>query len=221
MILLDWGALIGEREAVENPENSPSSGDSPHCFSPDSEIVGIDKPSNGAPFRSTSPLSPPSPLKKQGGRLELEYETRARGLATDKFSDEETYPANPVAVCLLLACCDRIKADEQETIEAILSLRCCTPSEQVRSWALLCSENGIDPNQVQHPYTPSPGEGVECRGCQHLGMGWAHRPSVRRVFGFACDKRHAMLELGYAGERVLIAPPECSDYAGRHSSPSL
>ncbi len=220
MTLLDWGALIGEREAVENTENAPPSGETPHYFSPDSEIVGRLEPNNGAAFEEISPLSPLSPLKNRGGRLETENETRTRGGATVNFSDEKTHPVNPLAVCLLLACCHQIEADEQETIEAMLALRRSTPAEQVRSWALLCSDNGIDPNQVQHPFTPSPGEGVECCGCQHLGAGWVQRPGVRRVFRFMCDKRHALLELGYAGERVLIAPQECSDYAGRHSSPS-
>jgi len=129
---------------------------------------------------------------------------RTRGAATDNLSDEKQHLVSPLAVCLLLACCDRIKADEQETIEAILLLRRYTPAEQVRSWALLCSDNDINPNQVQHPAAPAPGEGVECRGCQHLGLGWVHRPGVRRVFRFVCDRQHALLELGYAGERVLI-----------------
>ena len=100
----------------------------------------------------------------------------------------------------------------------MLSLRRCTPAEQVRSWAIPCIENGIDPNQVQQPAAPAPGEGVECRGCQHLGMGWVHQPGVRRVFRFRCGKQHALLELGFFGERVLIAPPECGDYAGKSSS---
>jgi hypothetical protein len=212
MKMLDWDALIGEREAVENGENSPSSGELPHCFSADSEIVGKPEANNSVPYKATSPLSPPSPLKKQGGRLETENETRARGGATDNLSDKKSHPVSPLAVSLLLACCHQIAADEQETIEAILSLRHCTPAEQVQSWALLCSDNGIDPNQVHAPVM-SPGEGVACRGCQHLGAGWVHRPGICRVFRFTCDKRHAMLELGYAGERVLVAPPECSDYA--------
>lgn len=220
MKLLDWGALIGEREAVKNAKNSPPSGETPHYFLPDPEIVGRLKPNNGAAFEEISPLSPLSPLKNRGGGHKTENETRARGGATDNFSDENAHPVSPLAVCLLLACCHKIEADEQETIEAILSLRHCTPAEQVRSWALLCGENGIDPNRVQHPYAPAPSEGVECRGCQHLGAGWVQRPGVRRVFRFSCDKWHAVLELGYAGERVLIAPPECSDYAGRHSPPS-
>ena len=209
--MLDWGALIGEREAVENAENSPSSGETPHYFSPDSEIVGSKKPSNGAGCKAISPLSPVSPLEKQGGRLKTENDPHAGGAATDNLSDKKTYPASPLAVSLLLACCNRIKADEQETIGALLSLNQYAPAEQVQLWALSCSDNGIDPNQLHAPAL-SPGEGVVCSGCQHLSNGWVQRPGLRRVFRFTCDKRHAILELGYAGERVLIAPPECGDF---------
>lgn len=221
MIMLDWGALIGEREAVENAENSPPSGETPHCFSPDSEIVGRAEPSNGAPFRSISPLSPPSPLKNKGGGLETENEARGGGGATVKFSDEKAHPVSPIAVCLLLACCRKIEADEQETVEAMLSLMRYPPSEQVRAWAMLCNENGIEPSRVQHLVIRSTGEGVGCGGCDHLKMDNVKQSSVRHVFRFVCSKQYAVLELGFVGERVLIAPPECNDYEAHRSSPSL
>lgn len=64
--MLDWGALIGEREAVENAENSLPSGELPHCFPLIYEMVGKATTSNGATYRATSPLSPPSPLKNKG-----------------------------------------------------------------------------------------------------------------------------------------------------------
>lgn len=210
MKMPDWDALIGE----EIPKNAPPSGELPHCFLPVSEIVGKAKPNNSKGFEATSPLSPPSPLKKQGGGKGKENETRAGGGATDEFSAAIPHPVSPLAVCLLLACCDRIKADEQEAIGAILSLKHCTPAEQVRAWALSCSDNGIDPYQVQHPVAPSPGKGVECRGCVHLAIEKLAQPSGRRVFSWVCRLHHALLELGYAGECILIAPPGCSDYAG-------
>lgn len=157
--MLDWGALIGESETVEDAENSPPSGELPHCFPPVSETVGKAATSNDAAYKAISPLSPPSPLENKGGRLETENETRVRGGATVKFSDEKTHPVSPLAVCLLLACCDRIKADEQETIEALMMLKLSTPTEQVRAWAMLCNENGIDPSQVLHP--SASGESLE------------------------------------------------------------
>lgn len=64
-------------ETDKNARKPPPSGESPHCFPPDSAIVGSDKPSNGAPSHSISPLSPPSPLKNKGGRLKTGCEVRS------------------------------------------------------------------------------------------------------------------------------------------------
>ena len=214
--MLNWGALIGECEEGEiskNGENFPKSGEIPHCLTPDSAKVGNDKPSNGAGCKADSPLSPHSPLKNRGDGLEVKNETRAGGVASDKFSAEKPHPFSPVAVCLLLECCNALKAGEQEIIEALLMLKYSTPAEQVRAWAMLCKENDIDPNQVQQLSIPSLGEGAACQGCSHLAMDWVRQRTARRVFRFVCEKQHALLELGFAGERVLIAPPECSDYA--------
>ena len=216
--MLNWGALIVEGEEIKNPENeqkAPASGELPHSFTAVSEIVGRAKPSNGAGSSEFSPLSPPSPLKKQGAGLETINEERPGGGASDKFSDENAHPVSPVAVCLLLSCCDIFKASEQETIEALLMLKFSTPPEQVRAWAILCKENDIDPNQVQQLAMPSLGEGNTCRDCNHLTAEWVRQRSGRRVFRFVCDKQHALLELGFAGERVLIAPPECNDFTGK------
>jgi hypothetical protein len=219
MKMINWDVLIRDGKTVENDEKTPSSGDNPHCLGTESESVGTLEPCNGVASVASSPQSPRSPQEKQGGGLFLEFETQnethAGGAATDIFCDKKTYPVSPLAVSLLLACCDRIRADEQETIGAILSLNQYAPAEQVQLWALSCSDNGIDPFQVNTPAL-SAGEGMVCRDCLHLGAGWVQRPGVRRVFRFTCDKRHAMLELGYAGERVLIAPPECKDYAGKY-----
>jgi len=221
MKMLDWGALIGEREAVENDENFPLSGEFPHCFQPVSETVGKATTSIDAAYKADSPHSPHSPLENRGGELETENESRAGGGSTVKFSDEKSYQVSPIAVCLLLACCHKIEADEQEIIESILSLMHYPPSEQVRSWAMMCNDNGIDPVQVQQLTVPSPGDGVECRGCNHLSTERVRQPSGRRVFRFVCSKHYAVLELGYAGERLLIAPPECNDYAGKYNQRCL
>jgi hypothetical protein len=218
MKMLNWGALIGEREEVKTPENeqkSPASGELPHCFTSVSGTVGKEEPSNGAGCKATSPLSPPSPLKKQGAGLEVENEARTGGGASDKFSAENTHPVSPVAVCLLLECCGYLKASKQEITEALLMLKFSTPAEQVRAWAGLCKENDIDSDQVQQLAMPSLGQGVACRGCSHLAMDWVRQVAGRRVFRWVCGKQHALLELGFAGERVMIPPPECNDYAGR------
>ena len=216
--MLNWGELIGdceEQKDAENGQKSPLSGDRPHYFPTDSEKVGTEESSNHAGYREASPLSPPSPLKKQGEGIEAKSDTRAGGGAADNFSAEKTYPVSPVAVCLLLECCNHLKASRQEVIESLLMLKSMSPPEQVRAWALLCSENGIDPYQVEYPVAQSSGQGVECRGCIHLVNEKIEQPTGRRAFCWVCSRRHALLELGYAGERVLIAPQGCNDYAGR------
>jgi uncharacterized protein YidB (DUF937 family) len=213
--MIDWDALIRDRETVENDRNTPPSRDDPYCLGTESEIVGTLKHSNGVASVASSLQSLQSLQENKGGRLFTESETEseaiARGAATDNFCDKK-YSVSPLALNLLLACCRKIEADEQEIIEAILSLRNCTPAEQVQSWALSCSNNGIDPNQLHTPAL-SLSEGMTCRDCLHLDVGYIQRPGLRRTFNFKCNKWHAILELGYAGERVLIAPPECSDFA--------
>ena len=69
--MIDWDALIGERDAVENDENSPPSGEVPHSFSSVSAKVGEEEPSINRSCKEFSPLSPPSPLKKQGDGLRI------------------------------------------------------------------------------------------------------------------------------------------------------
>ena len=219
--MLNWGVLIGELEAVENDAFSPKSGEFPHCLHPESEKVGNVKPSNGTGCVSDSPLSPHSPLKNKGGRPDKEKYSPARGVSSDEFSDVKMHAVNPIAVCLLLAYCEDIRADEQESFAAMMALKQSTPAEQVRAWAMLCKESSIDPVQVQQLAMPSDGEGIECRGCIHLTMDKVRQISGRRVFRFVCSKQYAVLELGFAGERVLIAPPECKEYAERHGEPPL
>lgn len=221
-IMINWGVLIREDEQANNAENNTENGQKslpsrefPTVFLPVYEKVGSDKPSIHAGYSDASLLSLPSLPKKQTEGIEEENETCAGGVSTDNFCDSQTHPVSPVAVCLLLACCADLKADKQEVTEALLMLKFSTPAEQVRAWAMLCKENDIDPDQVQQVALPSMGEGVACRGCNHLAMDWVRQVAGRRVFRCVCDKQHALLELGFAGERVLIAPPECNDYAGR------
>lgn len=80
---------------------------------------------------------------------------------------------------------------------------------------ILCNDNEIDPDRVQQLAMPSLGVGAACSDCDHMTMDRVKHSSGRRVFSFVCSKQYAVLELGLHGERVLIAPPECNDYAGR------
>ena len=104
--------VTGEHEQGESTPESPKSGEIPHCISPVSDKVGNKESSNGAGYKAVSPLSPHSPLKNRVGGIDIENETRARGVAADNLSDEKAHSVSPLAVCLLLACCRKIEADE-------------------------------------------------------------------------------------------------------------
>lgn len=55
--------------------------------------------------------------------LEQENNQPAEGVASDNFSDAKRTPVNPIAMCLLLTCCNKATASWKETIEAIMKLR--------------------------------------------------------------------------------------------------
>lgn len=61
--------------------------------------------------------------------------------------------------------------------------------------------------------TVSNNEGHECASCTHLNMLVFHKPNTRRKFHWRCVQGFNILEAGYAGERVLIAPIECNKYS--------
>ena len=223
--MLNWGALIREDEAGKSAENDTQNSqfsllgrEIPDLSRPDFDKVGNQEPSIYAGCSDDSRLSRPSRPKKQTEGKREENETRAGCVSAGDFCDSQTHPVSPVAVCLLLACCADLKANKQEVAEALVMLKTMPPPEQVRAWAMLCNENDIDPDHVQQVALPSLGEGVTCCGCNHLGMSWVRQAVGRRVFKFACEKQHAVLELGFAGERVLIAPHTCHDYEGRHEA---
>lgn len=57
-----------------------------------------------------------------------------------------------------------------------------------------------------------------CDGCRNLAMASEYRGQGRRFFWFACSQGFPIMEAGYHGERVLLAPAECNRYdpAPRH-----
>ena len=57
-----------------------TSGEIPHCLTPDFAKVGNDKPSKGAGCKADSPLSPHSPLKNRGGWWTLRSKCRGMWL---------------------------------------------------------------------------------------------------------------------------------------------
>lgn len=136
-------------------------------------------------------------------------------MASDNFSDAKTYPVNPIAMCLLLTCCNKATASWKETIEAIMKLRTMPQPEQIRSWAILCRGNGIDPHRIIYPFVQSPNKGTSCQGCKHLNIQsihTVHTEGKRCVYRFVCSQNHQTLEAFYVAKRVLIASESCGDY---------
>ncbi len=76
---------------------------------------------------------------------------------------------------------------------------------------LHCGRVLFDAGMLMRPAQQS---GHECGSCQHLTMTVERQPGTRRKFFWRCDLGHRQLEAGHGGERVIIAPPECTAYAG-------
>lgn len=209
--MIDWGELIGAENQAENSSNAPSSGACPTIFNDDAEEVGRLKSSIHAGFDSSAPLAPLAPLKNKGIGKEHENNPPGEGGASDNYCARETYPVNPIAVILLLTCCNKATVNKEEALEAIWKLQTIPQPEQIRSWAILCQEHGIDPYHVIYPFTQSSRRGTSCRGCKHIEMQLI--PTDKRpVYRFTCKQHHPMLEAYYLGERVLVAPESCGDY---------
>lgn len=122
------------------------------------------------------------------------------------------YPPHPAAVALLLACCQLIAASRDELLNELLKLQQIPPSEQVHRWALACRENGLPPERVILPGVPSSGKAMDCMRCKNLQMALESRDGRRKQYHWSCTKQHAILEAGYLGERILLAPDTCNDY---------
>lgn len=238
--MIDWDGLIGAGNQAENsgitpmphtmngaenqvenseitPENieiTPSSGARPTIFNDDSKEVGRLKSSIHKGLEGPAPLAPPAPLKNKGVGQEQENNQPDEAGASDNYCAGETYPVNPIAVILLMTCCNKATFNKEEILEAIWQLQTIPQLEQIRLWAILCQEHGIDPYHVIYPFTlltPSSNQGISCQGCKHIDMRLI--PTDKRpVYRFTCKQHHPILEAYYLGERILIAPESCCDY---------
>ena len=65
---------------------------------------------------------------------------------------------------------------------------------------------GVLVYQAQH-------DGHECNKCQHQTMSIERHAGTRRKFFWRCELGHVQLETGHGGERIIIAPDSCADYA--------
>lgn len=205
--MTDWDALIVTENNTDHPGMASSSGACPSTFNDDLARWGG---CNQATIRF-APLAPIAPMKNNEIGLEQGNNPPVEGGASDNYCDAKTYPVNPIAMCLLLTCCNKATFTKEETIEAIINLQTIPQQEQIRSWAMLCYKHGIDPHHIIYPFTQSPNKGTSCQGCKHIEM--LKIPTDKRpVFRFVCSQNHQLLEATYVHERVLIAPESCRDY---------
>jgi len=211
MKMIDWNDLIKANVETETSGIAPKSRACPTNHEDDSEKVGRLEPNEHNGLVDSARLARPARPKNKGMGLEKENNPPVEGGASDNCCDAKTYPVNPIAVTLLLTCCNKATFTKEETIEAIINLQTIPQQEQIRSWAILCYKNGIDPHRIIYPFTQSPNKGTSCQGCKHIEM--LKVPTDKRpVFRFVCSLRHQLLEVHYIHERVLLAPESCRDY---------
>jgi len=196
---------------TENPKITVKSRACLTTFDDDIGKVGRIKTNSHNGFENSALLALPALLKNKGVGQEQGNNPPVEGGASDNYCDAKTYPVNPIAVTLLLTCCNKATFTKEETMEAIINLQTFPQQEQIRSWAMLCYKHGIDPHRVIYPFTQSPNKGTSCQGCKHMEM--LKVPTDKRpVFRFVCSLRHQLLEVHYIHERVLLAPESCRDY---------
>ncbi|PSJ18517.1 hypothetical protein [Nitrosomonas supralitoralis] len=209
--MINWDVLIGAENSIEGGRSCPESGARPTALSVEYEKVGRPEANNHNGFKDSAPLAPLAPLKNKGVGLERENNPHVEGVASDNFRDAKTHSINPIAICMLLTCCNKVTASSEEILEQMMKLQTMTQSEQIRSWAMTCQKYGIDPYRIIYPFTESPNKGTSCQGCKHISM-QKILTDKRPVFRFVCGQNHHMLEALYVGERVLVAPESCNDY---------
>ena len=209
--MIDWSAMIKPEDNEQIPANGAEcrnktgfvGTENPQCRNADSN--------DSCGFQVFVPTVPTVPTSFAGDGKEKENHAPGEGVASDNFRATKTHPVNPIAVTLLLTCCSKATVDKEETLEAIWKLQTIPQSEQIKSWAILCLNHGIDPHKAIRPFTKSSNTGTSCQGCKHISMELIPTDS-RPVYRFVCGKQHHMLEAFHIGERVLIAPESCNDY---------
>ena len=161
--MIDFHALAGKFKKGEIGQNVPQSGEIPHYFSADHDEVGRNNKRDNNSLSDTSPLSPPPPLFFEGVENNKEKcIPHVEGVATDNLRDEKTHKPNPIAVCLLIACCRKIGAEDSDIFRLLLALETIPLADQVKSWTTLCAENDIDPIKIISPYIELKNEGNDC-----------------------------------------------------------
>jgi len=210
--MINWDALIKPENGEQIPGNSSEGRYKPGFVVTDSAQCRHTESKQSCELQDFVPDVMTVTTSFEGGGKE--NNAPGEGVASDNFRATETHPINPIAVTLLLTCCNKATINKEETLEAIWKLQTIPQWEQVKSWAILCHNHGIDPVKTIRPYYEARTTGTSCHGCKHLDMKLIPTDG-RPVYRFTCAKHHGMLELHFIGERVLIAPDSCSDYQTR------
>ena len=209
--MIDWNALIKPEDGEQSPGNSAECRNKTRFVGTENAQCRNTESINSCGFKDFAPTVPTVPTSFLGGGKENENHAPGEGVASDNFRAAKTHPVNPIAVTLLLTCCNKTTVSKEEILEAIWKLQTIPQSEQIKSWAKLCQSYGINPHKAIRPFTEHRGTGTSCQGCKHISM--ERIPTDGRpVYRFVCGKQHHMLEAFYIGERVLIAPESCNDY---------
>lgn len=66
---------------------------------------------------------------------------------------------------------------------------------------------------------PAQTEALDCMRCAHIQMRFEVHDGTRRRFFWRCGKNHRQLEIGYGGERVIVAPEECTSWTPPEAQP--
>ncbi|SEF56436.1 hypothetical protein [Nitrosomonas ureae] len=209
--MIDWDAMIKPENGRKDAVNKAECREFPTMSDTNNENVGTVKDNIHEGFIDCSRHFRHFRQENEGVGVKQEKDAPIEGVASDNFSDAKTYPVNPIAICLLLTCCNKVTAGSDEIMEQIMKLQTMPQSEQIRTWAMTCQKYGIDPYRIIYPFTQSSSKGVSCQGCKHISMEKI-LTDKRPVFRFVCGQHHPMLEAFYVGERVLIAPESCTDY---------
>ncbi len=212
--MIDWNVLIKPENVDPIPGNDAKSRNKSGFVGTENAQCRNSESEHSCGSSDFVPTVPTVPTYFQGGRKEKENHAPGEWVATDNFSAAKTHPINPIAVTLLLTCCNKATVTKEEILEAIWKLQTMPQPEQIRSWAILCLKHGVDPYRVIHPFAKAANQGKGCQGCMNMDM-QKIQTDKRPVYRFICGKQHHMLEAFHIGERVLIAPESCNDYRSK------
>jgi hypothetical protein len=139
-------------------------------------------------------------------------------LAPENQGNGIRHPLHPAAVCLVVAACEKAGKTPDEMGRHVLALHRRPWADQFRHWHGICVSLGLVPWRMLA--WESPGEARDCGFCLHLHTVEGYFPGEkRRRVRWACKLGHLVMEYGRATERIMLAPPECSQFERHYPGP--